>query len=202
MRVFMRWWQFYLSSMKFLSVFILIFSTLTVLAQDDSTNYLETHHYSFSLDKGFDNQASDILKQKLQNYKLVILGESGSHYLQFYNPLRFFFIKFVSEHFGMTHFLMETGHSTDILWNKFLETGDTAYLSTYKNPSSIKSNWQLKKIERDILNELLKYCKTDFTLFDFMQENKQTGKYRKYGQFLIIAKIKTEKKRLLTRIFQ
>lgn len=123
---------------KFLLAFILTLSALTTFAQADLNSYLKTHHYSFSLDKGFDNAASDTLKQKLENYKLVILGEGGSHYLQFYNPLRLVFIKFLSKNFGMTHFFMETGHSTDILWNKFLETGDTAYLVIYRNPSSIR----------------------------------------------------------------
>ncbi len=111
---------------------------MTIYAQNDLDQYLNQHHFSFSLDKGFDNTTSDTLKQKLQNYKLVILGEGGSHYLQFYNPLRFVFVKFLNDKFGMTHFFMETGHSTDILWNKFLKTGDTSYLPIYRNQQQLK----------------------------------------------------------------
>ena len=127
-----------MSSMaKLILAFILTFASLITHAQSDISQYLKTHNYSFSLDKGFDDATSDTLKKRLSNYKLVILGEGGSHFLQFYNPLRFIFIKFLSNHFGMTHFFMETGHSTDILWNKFLETGDTSYLPTYRNQRSI-----------------------------------------------------------------
>ena len=50
------------------------------------------------------------------------------------------------------------------------------------------SNWQLHKIEKDILQKLLQYCTSDFTLFDFSDINEATDKFRKYGQFLIIAK--------------
>lgn len=124
---------------KLLSAFILTLSALTALGQGNLNNYLKTHHYELSLDKGFDNVAADTLKQKFANYKLVVLGEGGSHYLRFYNPLRMVFIKFLSANFGMTHFYMETGHSTDILWSKFLQTGDTSDLPIYRNQLNKKS---------------------------------------------------------------
>ena len=49
-------------------------------------------------------------------------------------------------------------------------------------------NWLLHKIEEDILKQLLKYCTTDFILFDFSESNEITKKFRAYGQFLIVAK--------------
>ena len=77
-----------MSSMaKLILAFILTFASLITHAQSDISQYLKTHNYSFSLDKGFDDATSDTLKKRLSNYKLVILGEGGSHFLQFYNPL-------------------------------------------------------------------------------------------------------------------
>ncbi len=354
---------------KLFSTLILTLWTLTSPAQDNLDSYLKTHHYSFTLDKGFDQPTSDILKQKLRKYKLVLLGEGGSHYLQFYEPLRFVWVKFLSSNFGLTHFFMEFGHSSDILCNQYLQTSDTSYLpkarftrnkifwtnlSSYNSsleenkrmksfgidferthsyckalksllldktpPEKIRSaieliktsndtlydcdyilslnsklkdaldkyqddfkkyftenfndfklivqnngnckdalrnrnrnmvanflsfdkifngniyygqlgmahtvllnkntaynlnaspnfkdkicvintycdncttteepvsNWQLHKIEKDILQQLLKYCATDFTLFDFSDNNETINKFRAYGQYLIIAK--------------
>lgn len=364
----MKFTVYFLSMRKLLSTFILILFALTALTQN-ADQYFKTHHYSFTLSDGFDNRTVDTLKQKLDGYKLILLGEGGSHFLQFYEPLRFVWIKFLSDNLGLKHFFMEFGHSSDFLCNEYLETGDTSYLpkasftafkifwtslysynlrepenkkvksfgidferthsycktlklllpeaeppttiksaiklirdcddtiincdyilslnsklkdaittyelafqqyfgdkyydvkqivfnngsckdalknrnknmaanflsfdnknndkiyygelgmahtilinkntasyindnSKFKNkvcvintycyncstPQEQVSNWQLKKIENDIINQLLKYCNTDFTLFDFSEKTKQTEKFRKYGQFLIIAK--------------
>ncbi|MDB5253439.1 MAG: hypothetical protein JWP27_2608, partial [Flaviaesturariibacter sp.] len=50
------------------------------------------------------------------------------------------------------------------------------------------SNWQLHKLEKEILEKLLPYCVSDFTLFDFSSDAKVIRKFRDVGQFLIIAK--------------
>jgi hypothetical protein len=63
---------------KLLLTFTLALFALTGFGQADLNNYLKTHHYSFSLDKGFDTVATDSLKRKFSNYNLVILGEGGS----------------------------------------------------------------------------------------------------------------------------
>jgi hypothetical protein len=102
--------------------------TLSTLAQDDVSNYLKTHHYSFTLDGGFDADAQDTLRQKLKGYRLILQAEGGSHYLRFYSRLPSVWIRFLNANFGLTHFFFESGHSSDILGNRFLETGDTAYL--------------------------------------------------------------------------
>ena len=114
--------------MKFISAIILAFSTLTIHAQDNLDQYLNQHHFSFSLDKGFDAVKSDTLKQKLSGYKLILVGEGGSHYLQFYKSMRFVWIKFLNENFGLTHFFLEYGHSSDLTCNYYLQTGDTSYV--------------------------------------------------------------------------
>jgi hypothetical protein len=126
---------------KLISVFILTFSILTTYAQSDISQYLQTHNYSFTLDKGFDEPTADSLKQKLENSKLILLGEGGSHFLKFYEPLRFVWVKFLSENFGMKNFFMEFGHSSDILCNKFLQTGDTSFLPRARF-TAIKTFWK------------------------------------------------------------
>ncbi len=348
-----------------LTVVILTLLTSFTHAQENIDQYLSQHHFSFSLDNGFDSVTSGTLKQEFSNYKLILLGEGGSHYLQFYYPLRFTWIKFLNESFGLTRFFLEYGHSSDLTGNYYLQTGDTSYTpernkifwkklynynllqpvnkkikcfgidferaysytkalklitpatkppqkiktaieiiktsndtiydcdyqlslnkklkdaingnleefqnyfgnafedlkeiiynngsckdalrdrnknmasnflmfdnkfnnkiyygqlgmahtiminkntatfinenSKFKNkvcvintycyncstPKEQVSNWQLSKIEKNILDELLKYCDTDFTLFDFTGDNKLIKKYKSYGQYLIIAK--------------
>jgi len=49
-------------------------------------------------------------------------------------------------------------------------------------------NEYFNKIEKDILQNLLPFCKTDFTLFDFSEDLEMTRLYSDFGQFLIIAK--------------
>jgi hypothetical protein len=113
---------------KFCLLLSAIFFTVSGSAQDELAQYLQTHQYSFSLEKGFDKPTSDMLQQKLSNYKLVLQSEAGSHYLKFYDKLQLTWLYFLNTHFGVTHFFKEVGHSTDILLNKYLETGDTTYL--------------------------------------------------------------------------
>lgn len=114
--------------MKSLLVIMLLLGKLTCPAQDQLDNYLKDHHHAFSVDSGFSQHTTEILEQKLARYRIVFLGEGGSHYLRFYEPLQFVWLRFLSDHFGMTHFLLETGHSADILLNRYMQTGDTFHL--------------------------------------------------------------------------
>lgn len=107
---------------------ICLIGTLTTYAQNDLNQYLKTHSYSFSLDKGFDQSTSDVLQQKLSQYKIVLQAEGGSHYLDIYTQLPFVWLSFLNTRFGLTRFFFETGHSADLLFNKYLETGDTSYI--------------------------------------------------------------------------
>jgi hypothetical protein len=57
---------------KILSVLSLTFFTLATYAQGNIPQYLKTYHFSFSLDKGFDQPTTDILKRKLSSYRLIL----------------------------------------------------------------------------------------------------------------------------------
>jgi hypothetical protein len=115
---------------KLLLSTLLTFYSFSCYSQIDLNGYLENHHYPFSVDSGFSKSSAEALKQKLGAYKLILLGEGGSHYLQFYEPLRLNWIKFLNKEFGMTHFFMEFGHSSGLLCNQYLQTGDVSYLPT------------------------------------------------------------------------
>jgi hypothetical protein len=117
-------------------IFFLLLTMLTKsgLAQEELSGYLKTHHYSFTLDSGFDTQTRDTLRNKLENYQLVLQAEGGSHYLDFYNRLTMVWFRFLNADLGLTHFFLEAGHSSAILVNKFLETGDTGYIKLRNNP--------------------------------------------------------------------
>lgn len=118
---------------KHISIFILALSTFTTHAQTGISQYLQAHHYSFTLEKGFDQPTTDTLQQKLGAYKLILEAEGGSHFLKFYNRLPLVWIKFFHANFGLTHFFLESGHTSDMLLNKYLETGDTSYFYSNNN---------------------------------------------------------------------
>src|SRR6478609_2464961 len=98
-----------IQSLKVFLIFVLVFLSSQLYAQDDLNQYLESHHYSFSLENGFSKATSDTLQQKLKNYKLILQAEGGSHFLKFYGPLQFMWVSFLNTHFGVTHFFGELG---------------------------------------------------------------------------------------------
>src|SRR5580692_122729 len=89
--------------------------------------YLSTHHYSFTLDSGFDRRTQDSLVEKLKNYRLVLQAEGGSHDLHIYERLPMVWLTFLHERFGLTRFFLEEGRAQDILQLRYLETGDSTY---------------------------------------------------------------------------
>jgi hypothetical protein len=97
-------------------------------AQDDLTKYLLAHNYSFSLEKGFDQRTSDTLQERLAGYKLLIQGEGGSHDLKFYSRLEPVWLSLLSSRFGLTRFFNEAGNSAALLYNQYLQTGDTSLI--------------------------------------------------------------------------
>lgn len=112
--------------MKYLIAFIFTTFNTTAFAQKDIQSYLQAHHYSFSLDQGFNKKTTDTLKRKLSRYKLLLQAEGGSHFLDFYKKIPLVWLKFLSENFGLRYFFLESGHSSDILLNRYLQTGDTS----------------------------------------------------------------------------
>src|SRR6267154_2178500 len=110
--------------MKYTGVICLCLAlTSSVKGQNDLSTYLGAHHYSFSLEKGFDQALSDTLRKKLSGFRLILQAEGGSHDLQLYNRLEFVWLQYLQQRFGLTHFIGESGHASAVLFNRFLQTG-------------------------------------------------------------------------------
>jgi len=145
---------------KVLSVLSLTFFSLTTYAQVDITQYLKTHHYYFTLDKGFDQQTTDTLKQKLSAYKLILQAEGGSHDLNIYKKIPLVWVTFLSQYFGLTHVFLEFGHSSAVCANNYLLTSDTSNLY---NSSSIEYWQQYLKLNSTLPDERrVKFFGIDF----------------------------------------
>ncbi len=109
---------------------IVLFSalTLTVSAQNDIDGYLKNHHYAFDLESGFDKATQDTLSKKSGPIQRCCTG--GGWFactgVLYYAGLC------VAEVFGpkirVEALLQEYGHTSDILFNRYLATGDTSYL--------------------------------------------------------------------------
>jgi hypothetical protein len=113
---------------QFLPVFLLAMFIVPLHAQDELTHYLKAHLYPFSLEEGFDKRTSDTLQEKLAGYKLLLQGEGGSHDLKFYSRLEPVWLSLLSTRFGVTHFFGEAGNSNALLYNRYLQTGDTSWI--------------------------------------------------------------------------
>jgi len=112
---------------KFFLIALLLVFTLSVSAQNDLDAYLKNHHYAFDLEAGFDRATQDTLSKKLAPYNVIIQAEGGSHALGCYIMLGFAWQRFLYQKFGLRHFFQEYGHTSDILFNQYLTTGDTSY---------------------------------------------------------------------------
>ena len=77
-------------------------------------------------------------------------------------------------------------NKSDRFKNKICIVNTYCYNCTAQNKEI--ENWYLRKIEKDILQNLLPFCTSDFTLFDFSENIEMTKPYSNYGQFLIIVK--------------
>jgi hypothetical protein len=109
-----------------------IFFSLAVTAQDELSHYLDTHHYPFTLEKGFEGLLADTLHARLAPYRLILQAEGGSHFLTIYERLELDWLIFLHERMDMTHFIGELGVSNAVLINKYLETGDRALYPFHK----------------------------------------------------------------------
>jgi len=95
---------------------------------------------------------------------------------------------------GMAHTSLNTRASFASIINNTKEfKNKVCVINLYCDNCSTKeegpsSNWQLGKIEKDIITLFLPFCKSTFTLFDLTENPGLVGKYSVYGQFLVIAK--------------
>ena len=78
---------------------------LAATAQNDLSGYLNNHHYSFTLDKGFGGPLADTLQTRLAGYRLILEAEGGSHYLMLYHRLELAWLEFLHERRGLVHFV-------------------------------------------------------------------------------------------------
>ncbi|MES2006392.1 MAG: hypothetical protein V4450_17880 [Bacteroidota bacterium] len=128
---------------KFFVVLLLVVCLNNVSKSQDGLNeYLSSHQYPFSLQAGFDARTTAMLEEKLGNYKLVLQAQGGSHYLHMYTYLAPLWLSVLNEHFGATVFFNEAGHSASIVYNRFLQTGDTSLL-IFRSKELIKKLYQM-----------------------------------------------------------
>jgi hypothetical protein len=118
--------------MKTALFLILLFPCFISRAQDSPVPYLSAHHYSFTLEKGFEGPLADTLLARLTPYRLILQAEGGSHFLTIYERLELDWLTFLHERMGMTHFIGELGVSNAVLVNKYLGTGDRALYPFHK----------------------------------------------------------------------
>ena len=97
---------------RFIIAILLFASGLPAKAQGDLRHYLDTHHYSFSLDTGFTGAIADTLRTKLAGFRLILQAEGGSHYLNFYEKLELDWLLYLHRSMGLIHFVAEAGASS------------------------------------------------------------------------------------------
>lgn len=120
--------------MKSLLILFFILFSLTSSAQNDLSNYLKSHYYTFTLDKGFDSFTTDALKLKFAKYRLILEAEGGSHSLNIYHKLPIMWIEFLNENFELKYFFIESGPDAAYLGDRYLQTGDSSHLNNgWKN---------------------------------------------------------------------
>jgi hypothetical protein len=95
---------------------------------------------------------------------------------------------------GTAHTLLNVHSSAASLINNSDQyKGKVAVVNLYCDNCSTKqegpsSNWQLSKIETDIIKYFLPLCSSDFTLFDLTSNDPVIKKFNACGPFLIIAR--------------
>jgi len=83
--------------MKTAYTFILAIFIFRCSAQNESITYLNTHCYSFSVKDDFEGALDDKLRQKLNTYKVILLAQGGSHFLQLHKTLDVTWMKYLHE---------------------------------------------------------------------------------------------------------
>lgn len=99
------------------------------LSSPDS--YLAGHHYPLTPDDQHLAENKTRFAGKLEGYKILMLAEGGSHFLDLYDDLEYHFLRLMAEGSGVRTMVLECGSATALLCNKYLETGDTTYLPPF-----------------------------------------------------------------------
>lgn len=117
--------------------FTIFSSSGKLRAQNQLDDYLSKHRYTIDLLNDQPKELDELLASRLSGYKAVLLGEGGSHYLEFYFPLRLFLLRSLNRTLGVRSFVMEYGSSLSVLYNKYLSTGDSSYLPAFRDPNAL-----------------------------------------------------------------
>lgn len=126
--------------MRSILLILIVLTTHEASAQDPSA-YLRTHNYTFSPKEGFNGPLADTLATKLAPYRLILQAEGGSHSLKLYGPLELAWLKFLNQRLNVNYFFGEYGTSIEILFNNYLQTGDSTirHWRTYPFLQAIRS---------------------------------------------------------------
>ena len=116
-----------------------IFNILPIKArcQQPLKEYAAANMCTLNIKDTSSNCLSGILQKKINDSRIIMLGEGGSHYLEFYTPLELYFITMLNSKHAVTTIVMECGSSVAFLCNKFLQTGDSSYLPKFSSSSAV-----------------------------------------------------------------
>lgn len=120
-------------------LFIFQFFSITTFGQKDINSYLSNHHYTFTLDRGFDDSTQHILREKLSNVKVIIQGEISHVIPSFYDSLNFIWLSFLNKEYGLKHYFLEWGVAASYLENNYLQTGDSLLLPNIYTKNRIRN---------------------------------------------------------------
>ncbi|NIG54264.1 hypothetical protein [Chitinophaga sp. Cy-1792] len=128
--------------MKSLRICLLLISIAVLItitrstAQTSPAAYFGNHHYAFDPVSGFDAPAA--VASRLQPYKVILLGQGGSHFLPAYDELRVPLLQFLHQQLQVNDIFLEFGSTAALLYNDYLTTGNLSLIKPVKMPS-----WQM-----------------------------------------------------------
>lgn len=123
-------------SIKILLPIFVAIIPVTISAQNDLQAYLKNNTYSLSLEQPASEQLTALFQKMAGSSKLILLGESGSHFLKFYSVLEANMLIHLNRSVGLKTFIIEAGSSTAYLCNKYLATGNSDILPKFSQERS------------------------------------------------------------------
>jgi hypothetical protein len=123
--------------MRLLTPFSLLFlsllSSIQVFSQDNV--------YCLDSDKP-DFAQYELFNEDIEEKKIIIIGEM--HYMEANYTLQPDLLIHLNKHFGLRHLLIEFGRAEAYLYNRYLKTGDLAYLDKTFSGLTISRNFSLE----------------------------------------------------------